>query len=96
MPMSSTWTSCEYAVWPSRRNWSTGFIGNARGRRGLLRSVAMIGRPNVQPVACWRSVAAGPPVHSHSQSLMQVVVWPVGSCWKLSSRSRSGFFASTT
>jgi len=83
MPRSSTWTSCEYAVTPSRRNRSTGRSGYALGFRGLLRSVAMIGRPNVQPLACCVVVAAGPPVHSQRQSLMHVVVWPVGSCWKM-------------
>ena len=56
----------------------------------------MIGRPKVQfrGGPCWVVVAAGPPVHSHSQSLMQVVVWPVGSCSKLRSFSRSGSLAS--
>ena len=51
----------------------------------------MIGRPPVQfsGACCCVVVAAGPPVHSHWQSLMQVVVWPVGSCWNASSfRSR--------
>ena len=42
----------------------------------------MIGRP---PKPAGESLLrrwsrAGPPVHSHSQSLTQVVVWPVGSC----------------
>ena len=47
----------------------------------------MIGRPNVQfSGALLRLVeAAGPPVHSQRQSLMHVVVWPVGSCSKVSS-----------
>ena len=39
---------------------------------------------------------AGPPVHSHWQSLTQVVVCPVGSSWKETSLSARGFFASTT
>jgi hypothetical protein len=57
----------------------------------------MIGRPNVQfrgGPACV-VVEAGPPVHSHSQSLMHVVVWPVGSCSKLRSLRFRGFLAST-
>ena len=57
----------------------------------------MIGRPPVQLSggACCLVVEAGPPLHSHLQSLMQVVVWPVGNSWKASRRSASGSRAST-
>jgi len=58
----------------------------------------MIGRPPVQLSGgcfCF-AVDAGPPVQSQRQLLMQVVVWPVGSCWNDSSRSASGSLASTT
>ena len=56
----------------------------------------MIGRPKVQPCATSVVVLAGPPVHSHWQSLTQVVVWPVGSCWKETTERALGSFASTT
>ena len=57
----------------------------------------MIGRPKLQfsgGCFCF-AVDAGPPVHSHRQPLMQVVVWPVGSCWNAIRRSASGSLAST-
>jgi hypothetical protein len=57
----------------------------------------MIGRPKVQlSGGCFCLVVdAGPPDHSQRQPLMHVVVWPVGSSWKASSRSASGSRAST-
>ena len=98
MPMSSTWTSCEYAVTPSRRNRSIGSIVWPTGLAGLRRSVTMIGRPPAQfSGGCFcLFVAAGPPVHSHRQWLMHVVVCPVGSCSKAISFRSAGFLASTT
>jgi hypothetical protein len=57
----------------------------------------MIGRPNVQPrTSRCVVVLAGPPVQSHLQPFTHVVVWPVGSCWKLAMLRFVGSLASMT